>query len=142
MSRRMKTSVIYLFMPTEDQPHMVSVGSGPKSPLVIRVLDSGRGCSARGVPLYIAMKESGAEQWQHLEEGVTNGEGSATMLYNTTLPHSATYRLEVDSATYFAASGQEAFCQRIETTFRLSGREHQQQISIHLSPAGYSLHLG
>ena len=45
---------------------------------------------------------------------VTNSDGSAAMLYHMTLPQSASYRLEVDSAAYFAASGQEACCQKIQ----------------------------
>ncbi|KAK7479233.1 hypothetical protein BaRGS_00029577 [Batillaria attramentaria] len=117
-------------------------GGAPRAPLTVRVHDSARGCAARGVPVFLAMRTDPCETWDPVEEGVTNAEGAAAMLYHVTLPQSATYRLEIDCATYFAASGQDACCQRIETTFRLAGPDKQRQVSVHLSPAGYSLHLG
>ncbi|XP_076468199.1 transthyretin-like isoform X2 [Babylonia areolata] len=132
----MKTSVLFVSLSDGG-------GGGPRCPLAVRIHDSGRGCPAQGVPVYMAIKEAGTHRWQPLDEGITKADGTATMLHGTTLPQNATYRLDVDSATYFTASGQSSCCQKLRTTFRLSGEpNHQQLVSIHMSPAGYSLTLG
>ena len=45
------------------------MANGPRSPLTVRIHDSGRGCAARGVPVYLAMRAAHSDKWEPLEEG-------------------------------------------------------------------------
>ncbi|WP_219416695.1 hydroxyisourate hydrolase [Pseudonocardia nigra] len=107
--------------------------------LSTHVLDAGRGRPAPGVPLTLYRR--GGDGWQQIGQGVTDDDGRCRTLAPDDL-EAGTYRLDFDTETYFAASGQTGFYPEVPVVFQVTDAGRHHHVPLLLSPYSYSTYLG
>jgi 5-hydroxyisourate hydrolase len=112
------------------------------SAITTHVLDTSRGRPAAGVPvaLEVLLLESG---WQQIGAGETDADGRLKEL----LPPGhvlieGMYRLNFDTATYFALLGAEGFYPVVSIVFAVRDALQHYHVPLLLSPYGYSTYRG
>ncbi|NOZ39721.1 MAG: hydroxyisourate hydrolase [Planctomycetes bacterium] len=111
------------------------------SPITTHVLDTSLGCPAEGIAVTLyRMEEDGA----CLEVGrsVTNSDGRAADLLADGKALAGTYRLEFDTAAYFARSRRPSFYPRVDIHFEVTTEGEHYHVPLLLSPFGYSTYRG
>ncbi|WP_423921621.1 hydroxyisourate hydrolase [Frigoribacterium sp. 2-23] len=106
------------------------------SHITTHVLDAALGRPATGVPVSLS-DETGAV----LASGTTDADGRVADLGPDALD-AGVYRLVFDTATYFAASGREAFYPRVTIDFSLADTASHYHVPVLLSPFAYSTYRG
>lgn len=106
------------------------------SHVTTHVLDAALGAPARGVAVRLERTDDGAV----LAGARTDDDGRVRELGPAELTP-GTYRLIVDTGTYFAATGRETFYPEVTVTFRVTGPEHHH-VPLLLSPFAYSTYRG
>ena len=106
--------------------------------LSTHVLDTALGRPAEGVVVALARGEG--DDWTHLDDGVTNGDGRIGDL-GADLP-SGRYRLTFDVAAYAAATGQECFFPEVALAFTIEEGRGHYHLPLLLSPYAYQTYRG
>jgi 5-hydroxyisourate hydrolase len=106
------------------------------------VLDTSRGRPAAGIPVSLAGRLPDGT-WLPLGAGVTDADGRLRTLLapDAGLP-TGLYRLELDVAAYFAATGTPAFFPAVTITFEVRDADQHHHVPLLLSPFGYSTYRG
>jgi len=106
------------------------------------VLDTAKGKPAPGVPVRLEFQDSSGK-WSLLGSAKTDQDGRCAQLLpeNKTLAEGV-YRLAFDTATYFAASGENGLYPAVEILFRVRNGESHFHIPLLLSPNGYTTYRG
>jgi 5-hydroxyisourate hydrolase len=121
---------------------MVAAASTDMTRISTHVLDTAQGCPASDVPVRLQRQESEGH-WRTLASSRTDHDGRCAQLLaeNETLT-SGIYRLEFDTATYFAARKLDGLYPLVEVTFRVRDGENHFHIPLLLSPNGYTTYRG
>lgn len=106
--------------------------------ITTHVLDTARGCPARGVPIALAVLAG--DTWQPLASGVTDDDGRLRTLTPPGPVEPGRYRLTFDTASYFA--GAPAFFPVAEIQFVITDGAAHYHVPLLLSPFGYSTYRG
>jgi 5-hydroxyisourate hydrolase len=106
------------------------------------VLDTALGSPANGVPVRLERMESSGE-WLLLGSSKTDQDGRCAQL----LPEdgrlfAGRYRLTLDTASYYAATGVVGLYPVVEITFEVRTGETHFHIPLLLSPNGYTTYRG
>ena len=112
------------------------------SPITTHVLDTSKGCPARGVRVVLEAM-SPPLRWRVLGKGVTNGDGRVADL----LPHpfklkKGVYRLTFETAAYFKSCGVRSFYPWATIVFSIQEPREHFHVPLLLSPFGYSTYRG
>jgi 5-hydroxyisourate hydrolase / 2-oxo-4-hydroxy-4-carboxy-5-ureidoimidazoline decarboxylase len=100
------------------------------------VLDTSLGRPAEGVPVVLQQVDGGAT----LGSGNTDSDGRVKDLAGGPLAPGV-YRLEFDTAAYFAATSRASFYPEVSVVFRVVDGSHHH-VPLLLSPFGYSTYRG
>jgi 5-hydroxyisourate hydrolase len=106
------------------------------------VLDTAQGCPASDVPVRLQRQESEGH-WRTLTSSRTDRDGRCVQLLaedETLTP--GIYRLEFDTAAYFAARKLDGLYPRVEIAFHVRDGENHFHIPLLLSPNGYTTYRG
>ena len=111
------------------------------SPITTHVLDTSLGCPAEGIAVVLCKLEAHGKTVE-LGRGVTNSDGRVTDLLPAGEAQAGTYRIEFDTASYFACSGRETFYPKVEVLFEVVSTGSHYHVPLLLSPFGYSTYRG
>ncbi|NWU80279.1 TTHY protein, partial [Onychorhynchus coronatus] len=105
-----------------------------KNPLYIRVLDSLRGTPAPNVPVKL-YKEGADGSWELLNSKQTNDKGGLPELTTKEQFGAGTYKVELDTTSYWKNMGLNAFHQHVDVVFTANdiGYRHYSIVFV-LSP--------
>ncbi|MGH3518651.1 MAG: hydroxyisourate hydrolase [Haloechinothrix sp.] len=109
------------------------------SAITTHVLDVGMGRPAAGVSVRLERLDSGGAE--PLAKATTDGEGRVTDLGPGDV-NAGTYRLVLDTGSYFAATQQSGFFPEVSVTFTLSDPTQHYHVPVLLSPFAYSTYRG
>lgn len=106
------------------------------------ILDTAKGKPAAGVLVRLARRES-AETWRQLASSRTDSDGRCAQL----LPDGESlapgeYRLEFDTAAYYAAQRIDGLYPAVHIAFQVRPGETHFHIPLLLSPNGYTTYRG
>ena len=112
------------------------------SPITSHVLDTAKGCPAKGVNAVLELYQPN-QHYKKLANSVTNADGRIPdLLPIDTVLDAGVYRLTFDTAAYFAASGAEGFYPSVSVMFEIRNPAEHYHIPLLLSPYGYSTYRG
>ena len=93
------------------------------NPITTHILDTGKGCPAKGVPIKLEISTTKEKPWNWVVvgEGVTNDDGriSGVLLNDPASFKGGIYRITFDTATYFASIGGRTFYPTVEVFFEI-----------------------
>jgi 5-hydroxyisourate hydrolase len=105
------------------------------------VLDAVAGRPAAGVPVALAVRDSGGS-WRTVEDGTTDADGRLRFAAE---PAGAVSRLTFDTGRYFAENGLAGFYPEVVITFStatVDGVSGHCHVPLLLSPYSYSTYRG
>jgi len=106
------------------------------------VLDTTRGKPASGVPVTLECLNSSGK-WSTVSSAQTDQDGRCgQLLPDKQIFREGVYRLRFDTATYFAACGQQGIYPVVEIMFHVPEGEAHFHIPLLLSPNGYTTYRG
>ncbi|NXG18497.1 TTHY protein, partial [Grallaria varia] len=109
-----------------------------KRPLYVRVLDSVRGSPAPNVPVKL-YKEAADGSWELLNSKQTNDKGGLPELTTKEQFGTGTYKLELDTASYWKSLGLNPFHHHADVVFTANDNGYRHySIAVVLSPFSYS----
>ncbi|NXD75136.1 TTHY protein, partial [Halcyon senegalensis] len=109
-----------------------------KHPLFIRILDSVRGSPAPNVPVKL-YRETSDGSWQLLNSKQTNDKGELHELTSKEQFATGTYKIELDSASYWKTLGLNPFHHYADVVFTANDAGYRHySITAFLSPFSYS----
>ena len=112
------------------------------SAVTTHVLDAALGRPARGVAVRLErVTDLTQPVGEQLAVGVTDADGRVTALGPDQLPV-GDYRLNFDTATYFAATDQVGFYPLVSIVFHLIDPSRHYHVPVLLSPFAYSTYQG
>jgi 5-hydroxyisourate hydrolase len=112
------------------------------SAITTHVLDTSRGRPAAGVPVTLEARDSEGV-WRELGRGFTDADGRLKELLPPEHKLSkGTYRLNFDTAVYFAAQGTKGFYTEIVISFVVGEASAHYHVPLLLSPYGYTTYRG
>jgi 5-hydroxyisourate hydrolase len=107
-----------------------------RSAVTTHVLDTARGLPAAGVPV-VLQRDDGSV----LAKAHTDDDGRVLDLGPERLDAGA-YRVVLDTAAYFEATGQRGFYPEVAVTFTVADPEQHYHVPVLLSPYGFSTYRG
>ena len=111
------------------------------SAVTTHVLDTARGCPARGVPVTLERRQEGGA-FLAIGGGETDDDGRLkTPLHEGSLDPGV-YRITFDSGAYFRARGGETFYPGVSVLFEIRDPAEHYHVPLLLSPFGYSTYRG
>lgn len=105
------------------------------SAVTTHVLDAARGVPAAGVPARLESPDGGVAR------AITDADGRVGDLGGA-IAQAGVHRLVLDTATYFASSGQQGFYPEVVITFEVTDPEQHHHVPLLLSPFAYSTYRG
>ena len=105
------------------------------------VLDLALGKPASGVPLKLERQESSGT-WSLVSSAQTDQDGRCSQLLNDGKSTAGIYRLQFDTATYFAARKVETLYPVVEVTFQVRDSKSHFHIPLLLNANGYTTYRG
>ena len=108
--------------------------------ITTHVLDTARGCPARGVPIALAVQDG--KDWRALSSGVTDDDGRLRTLTPAGPVDPGRYRLTFDTEAYFAVAGTNAFFPVCEIQFEITDGAAHYHVPLLLAPFGYATYRG
>lgn len=114
----------------------MSSTSGARSAVTTHVLDTMLGRPAADVPVRLAGIDGAT-----LATARTDQDGRVSALGPERLD-AGTYRIHLDTATYFDSLGQQAFYPEVVVTFSLADPDQHYHVPVLLSPFAYSTYRG
>lgn len=109
------------------------------SAITTHVLDTALGRPAEGVPVRLEAITDSAPTT--LGSATTNADGRVADLGPDRV-EAGTYRLVLDTAAYFEATGQTGFFPEVTLTFALTDPAQHYHVPVLLSPFAYSTYRG
>ena len=122
-----------------------------RSPITTHVLDTSRGCPARGMRLVLdrhvgeasAALDPAALQWARVGETLTNEDGRGPGLASSLGElQPGIYRTIFYTQDYFDKQGVPTFYPYVEIVFRIVETTQHYHIPLLISPYGYSTYRG
>ena len=110
------------------------------SSISTHVLDTSRGKPAVGVPVRLERKNS--TEWLLLGRGETDGDGRCSNLLQTAALVVGTYRLIIDTSSYFQLQSIPYLYPEITITFIVGDTEAHYHIPLLLGPNTYTTYRG
>src|SRR3990170_613409 len=107
-----------------------------RSAVTTHVLDTGRGRPAAGVAV-VLQRDDGSV----LAKAHTDDDGRVLELGPERLDPGS-YRLVLDTAAYFEATGQSGFYPEVTVTFTVADPAQHYHVPVLLSPFGYTTYRG
>jgi len=113
-----------------------------KSPITTHVLDTVRGCPAKGIHVVLEkLNELGI--WESIGDGTTDIDGRISDILNdNSIISPGAYRLTFDVTTYFQAQDCESFYSTIPIVFTVKDPNQHYHVPLVLNPFGYSTYRG
>ena len=112
------------------------------SAITTHVLDTSRGCPARGVPVELEIRIED-DTWRRIGRGATDGDGRLRTLMPEGEPLvGGVYRLLFDVHHYFAETGTHCFYPRVTVEFSVAGEGSHYHVPLLISPFGYTTYRG
>jgi 5-hydroxyisourate hydrolase len=111
--------------------------------LSTHVLDAARGRPAEGMGVALSWRTGSG--WEAVARGVTDSDGRlrpADESGGDVGLLAGVYRLEFDTGTYFAATGQAGFYPVVSITFEITDPGSHHHVPLLLSPFAYSTYRG
>lgn len=108
--------------------------------ITTHVLDTSVGRPAAGIP--VRLEVMNGDGWTEVGSGSTDADGRIADLLPAERVEATTYRLEFDTAAYFASRGVDGFYPQIEIRFEVSDAGAHHHVPLLLSPFGYSTYRG
>ncbi|MSP63302.1 MAG: hydroxyisourate hydrolase [Myxococcales bacterium] len=109
------------------------------SAITTHVLDTALGRPARGVPIWLEIKEEGGS-WRELGRGATDGDGRLRTLLPDGAPLLAgIYRITFDTAAYLGGAG---FYPEVPVVFEVCDPSQHYHVPLLLSPFGFATYRG
>lgn len=111
------------------------------NPLSVHVLNLENGLPSADVR--VTLEQLQGQQWQPLNEAVTNQQGRITALYPAGQSlQSGTYKVTFKTGNWFAAQNQKTFFPEVPVIVEIDGEVAHYHIPLLLSPYGYSTYRG
>ena len=110
------------------------------SPITTHVLDTASGSPAAGI--VVRLEKSEGDQWIFINEGKTNADGRVTDLMTPGKLEMAHYRINFETAAYFAAKSIKGFYPIVRIEFQIEDPSEHYHVPLLLSPYGYSTYRG
>ena len=111
------------------------------SPITSHVLDTALGIPAEGIVVVLFQVDGGGTAVE-VGRSITNADGRATDLLAEGTRLSGTYRLEFETANYFASTQRQSFYPSISVLFDSAEDGGHYHVPLLLSPYGYSTYRG
>jgi 5-hydroxyisourate hydrolase len=112
------------------------------SGITTHVLDTARGRPASGMRVRLHRAHA-ADGEAIIGEGITDGDGRCADLIANGAPLVAgEYRLDFDTAAWFATTGVESFYPAVSITFTVRDADQHHHVPLLLSPWGYTTYRG
>ena len=111
--------------------------------LSTHVLDAALGRPAAGVP--VTLSRSIDSGWESLGGGMTDADGRLRHFGGTDGElelRRGIYRLEFDTGSYFASTGQTGFYPHVSVAFQVTAPDVHHHVPLLLSPFAYSTYRG
>lgn len=125
------------------------------SPITTHVLDTSRGCPARGITARLqrcaiekldaaadAGFDANAVEWTELGRGATNNDGRIVDLLSPGSLEAGVYRLIFDTRAYFSALKVKSFYPSVSIIFEIEDTVQHYHVPLLLCPFGYSTYRG
>lgn len=109
------------------------------SAITTHVLDTALGRPAAGVPVTLSVAT--ADTWRPLAEAITDADGRVTTLGPARIA-AGRYRITLDTESYFATTGQEAFFPEVVVTFVVADPDRHYHVPVLLSPFAVCTYRG
>jgi len=118
-----------------------SLALADANPLSVHVLNLQDGLPSPAVTVTLEKKDG--QNWQALNDGVTNEQGRITALYpqGKTL-EKGTYRVTFKTGEWFAKHDTKSFFPEVPVIFEVDGTVPHYHIPLLLSPYGFSTYRG
>jgi 5-hydroxyisourate hydrolase len=111
------------------------------SQITTHVLDTARGCPAKGVPIELSFQKDGI--WLSIAKGTTNSDGRiADLLASDVKLTAGLYRVHFNTKRYFDSNNEIGFYPFVEVVFQLDDHSSHYHIPLLLSAYGYSTYRG
>lgn len=110
------------------------------SGITSHVLDTSRGAPAAGITIQLE-SETSADQWQTLNEGVTDSDGRVANLAPAALP-AGNYRISFQVEEYFKQLDVKSFYPVVRIEFKFDDPQQHYHVPLLLNPFGYSTYRG
>ena len=111
--------------------------------LSTHVLDAALGRPAAGV--HVVLSRSHPRGWTRCAQGRTDADGRLRPVDDASGEaelEAGVYRLDFDTAAYFAATGQRGFYPEVSVTFEVTDPPAHHHVPLLLSPFAYSTYRG
>ena len=111
------------------------------SQITTHILDTARGCPAKGVAVTLAKLENDVPTI--IATGVTDADGRISNLMQDGLVlKGGNYLMRFETGDYFTALGEPVFYPRVDVLFTITEDGQHYHIPLLLSPFGYSTYRG
>jgi 5-hydroxyisourate hydrolase len=108
--------------------------------ITTHILDTARGCPARGVPIQLDRFDGAA--WIAIGAGVTDDDGRLRTLTPPGPVTPGRYRIGFDTGAYYATEHAAGFFPWVEVQFAVVDGTAHYHVPLLLSPYGYSTYRG
>ena len=108
------------------------------SPITTHVLDTAKGCPAKGIAVVLEKFTTG-DVWQQIGSGTTNQDGRITDLTSKNQFTTGKYRLTFHVEAYHSGQG---FFPQITIFFNVKNPDQHHHVPLLLSPFGFSTYRG
>jgi len=118
-----------------------SLALADANPLSVHVLNLQDGLPSPAVTVTLEKKDG--QNWQALNDGVTNEQGRITALYpEGKALEKGTYRVTFKTGEWFAKHDMSSFFPEVPVIFEVDGTVPHYHIPLLLSPYGFSTYRG
>ncbi len=105
------------------------------------ILDVSKGIPASGVTIKLEKKNEITNQWEKIDEKITDKNGRITDFLSSEQDNMGIYKLTFLTDTYFKKDNLESFYPFIEVVFQIKDKSHYH-VPITLSAYGYATYRG
>lgn len=105
------------------------------------ILDVSKGFPASGVTIKLEKKNEITNQWEKIDEKITDKNGRITDFLSSEQDNMGIYKLTFLTDTYFKKDNLESFYPFIEVVFQIKDKSHYH-VPITLSAYGYATYRG
>ena len=111
------------------------------SAITTHVLDTSRGCPAKGVPVTLEAQDN--RGWKSIGRGTTDVDGRINAFgFGNAQFQSGVYRLIFDTQEYFSGQNLRSFYPQVIVQFKIEDPNQHYHVPLLLSPFAYSTYRG